>query len=115
MIAPAAIQIRSFPIAYAGEARRRLTGTMSREDHIRDLGTARRARVANTDHHLGVVVVSETAAAAGDDRPSLANDLGTGRDHDSVGNNIDTGVEEDDLAARKLHYTLMSIAAYRIV
>ena len=75
---------------------------MSREDHVCDLSTARGARVSNTNHDLGIVVICKSAAAAGNDRPDFANHLGAGRNHDRVGDDINTGIEKYDLAAGEL-------------
>ena len=49
-----------------------------------------------------VIVIEELVAGSEDGRPSLADDLRSGRDRDCVRHHVHTGVEEDDLAARVL-------------
>ena len=78
------------------------TGTMSSEDHVRNLNNASRAWRAHLNDGYWIVVVGKPGASAHDLRPNFANDLGTSGDADRIRDNVSTGVEEDDLATREL-------------
>ena len=99
MMAPAAERYMSITKLHNLEGH---TGTMSREDHVRNLKNALGVGVTGADDRHGVGVVEELASGSGNDGPGLANDLGTGGDEDGVADKVGTGVEEDDLAARVL-------------
>lgn len=79
-----------------------LTWPDSCEHKVSDFHDTLRARSANPEHRLWVILVLEGGAPARKHCPSLSDHLSSSRDSNGRSNNIDTSIEKDDFTSRIL-------------
>lgn len=108
-IAPAAIRFRVLDKALnRTNTSKILTWSNGRKHKVSHFQDTLRARRANPEYRLWVILVLEGSALASNYSPSFSNQLSTGRNINSWSDNINTSIKKDNFTSRKLE------SSYRI-